>query len=105
MRVYTRLLTGLMVCPQNRLKKCSLPKLNSFFVEFVHRLVCRKQENAAEQAPSYPYLPNTFQHIYLLIYIGNTHNFCMTHFLLNPIFTRVMVKIKNLLKKEIYRRL
>jgi len=34
----------------------------------------------------------------------NAYNFCMTFFLLNPIFTLVKVKIKNLLKK-IYQRL
>jgi len=31
----------------------------------------------------------------------NTYNFCMRHFLLNPIFTRVKVKIKNLLKRNL----
>jgi len=31
----------------------------------------------------------------------NTYNFCMTHFLLNPIFTRVKAKIKNLLKRNL----
>jgi len=31
----------------------------------------------------------------------NTYNLCMTHFLLNPIFTRVKVKIKKLLKRNL----
>jgi len=31
----------------------------------------------------------------------NAYNFCMKHFLLNPIFTRVKVKIKNLLKRNL----
>jgi len=30
-----------------------------------------------------------------------TYNFCMTHFLLNLIFTRVKVKIKNFLKRNL----
>jgi len=31
----------------------------------------------------------------------NTYNFCTTHFLPNPIFTGVKVKIKNLLKRNL----
>jgi len=31
----------------------------------------------------------------------NTYNFRMTHFVLNPIFTRVKVKINNLLKRNL----